>query len=424
MNTKVKKRGSIQTLTTFWTTALMMMVLAVAPCALASTAENTEITNTVTVTWNDVTGLNSYNTDATSTVTVDLVPSQPNIVYAPAVDSTENTIVDLTYTITGTANGDDSYTIALTNPANVTVGGLTLPAADTTIILGGTTLVADTDGTFTITVPFDGDATGNSVNSIAPNSWIVIGTTAYEVSTITENAAANTTTIELFTVDAGGGALAPPSGAAGDVVGEQQTVTISVTTGAFPPADTTSTTGTHDVDATVSWTGGSVVQASDTVITVHRPLLTVNKYVQVVAGGSVVTGSGGQYGPIDVGSGSLTYYQNVDAPPGATLEYIVVVENTGTGTDGQASNLVIEDPIPQFTTYVANSLRLYQDIDDTATYPLASPTDASGDDAGETDGTPDPATIWIYAGINGTSGTGGTLAAGATTIGAFQVTID
>ena len=83
MNTKVKKRGSIQTLTTFWTTALMIMVLAVAPCALASTAKNTEITNTVTVTWNDVTGLNSYNTDATSTVTVDLVPSQPNIVYAP-----------------------------------------------------------------------------------------------------------------------------------------------------------------------------------------------------------------------------------------------------------------------------------------------------------------------------------------------------
>ncbi|BBO68327.1 hypothetical protein DSCA_22570 [Desulfosarcina alkanivorans] len=422
MKTKVKKRDSKQTVTLFWTAVLLVMVLAAAPWALASTAENTQIVNTVNVTWDDVTGLNSYDTDATSTVTVALLPSQPNIAYAPAFISTELTAANLTYTITGTANGDDTYTIALTNPANATVGGLTLPASDTTITdLGGTTLVEPTDGSFEITVPHDGSTdTPASINSIVVDDWIVIGGTAYQVTSITEADTSTTSTIQLSNLDADLNTLPAPSGSVGDIVGEQQTITIAVTTGAFPGTDTTSVEGTHDVDATISWTGDSVPQATDTVITVRRPLLTVQKFVQVAPGSAEAPGGGNSI-MVNTGSGNRMYWTNIVAPPEATLEYIIRVFN-GAATD--ATNVVIEDTIPPFTTYVDNSMKLdpgtgvFEDLNDTTA------------DAGETDGNTPVETIWIYAGnggsdtdAGGNTGTGGTIAAGATSIGVFQVTI-
>ena len=53
-------------------------------------------------------------------------------------------------------------------------------------------------------------------------------------------------------------------------------------------------------------------------------------------------------------------------PPGQTLTYTVVVTNQGTGT---ASNTVVRDAVPEFTTYVANSVtvddRLRTDVSDT-----------------------------------------------------------
>jgi hypothetical protein len=86
--------------------------------------------------------------------------------------------------------------------------------------------------------------------------------------------------------------------------------------------------------------------------------------------------------------------------------------------------VVIEDTIPQFTSYVLGSMELYPNTADTSTFPLITLTDGSGDDAGQTDSPTDPATIWIHAGINGTSGNGGTLAENVTTAGRFRVTID
>jgi hypothetical protein len=53
MKTGFVQKMSRNTLMAFWTAVLVAMVLASAPCALASTAENTEITNNVTVTYDD-----------------------------------------------------------------------------------------------------------------------------------------------------------------------------------------------------------------------------------------------------------------------------------------------------------------------------------------------------------------------------------
>jgi uncharacterized repeat protein (TIGR01451 family) len=41
--------------------------------------------------------------------------------------------------------------------------------------------------------------------------------------------------------------------------------------------------------------------------------------------------------------------------PGDTITYTVIITNTGAGT---ATNVVATDPLPKYTTYVANSTRL------------------------------------------------------------------
>ena len=417
MNTKVRKRGAKSTLTTFWTAALLIMILAASPCALASTAENTTITNTVTVTYDDANNVAQDAVTATATVTVTLLPADPTISSPASIDPvTESTGVTLSYTVTGNANGDDDYTIStlitevdLGNEASVLINGGTA-----TITLGGTTLAADTGGGFTITVPYDGTDDG-VINSIAPGDTIVIGLVAYQVAAtgIDESSGDTTNTATITLVD--GGQVAP-AGSAGDVVGEQMQIDVVVTTGLLIG---TATSGTHTVTATItSDTDGtaSATQVPDTVITVRLTQLSVAKYVRDINNDP---GGTADYTSPD----GSNYYDSVNALPGATLEYIIVVTND-TGASLDATNVVIMDSIPQFTSYVSGSMELYRDIADLATYPLINLTDASGDDAGQTDGNPDPATIWINAGIGGTPGNGGTLAAGVTTLGRFQVTID
>ena len=419
MKTKDKKRGSKQTLTTFWAAVLMVTVLAAAPWALASTAENTEIVNEVTVTYEDADNNPQDAITAQATVTVALVPAEPTISSPASVDpATEGQAVTLGYVVTGNANGDDSYTIStlitevdLGDEASVVINGGT-----PSITLGGTTLAAATDGTNTITVPYDG-SDDDIVNSIESGDTIIIGGTAYEVDTIDEDDNATTATITLTTSPPATGA---GSGSVGDVVGEQMQIDVVVTTGVLSG---TATNGTHTVTATIASATHNIDQDTLTVITVRRPLLTVTKYVQDIDD-PVSSGTGDSY-TVDTGDGERTYYQNIQTPPEHTLEYIIVVTN-GENTDGGvATNVVIEDTIPPFTTYVPASMKLdpgngtFVDLNDTTA------------DAGETDGNDPVETIWIYAGNGGsdadagaTTGTGGTLAAGATTIGVFRVTIE
>jgi uncharacterized repeat protein (TIGR01451 family) len=84
--------------------------------------------------------------------------------------------------------------------------------------------------------------------------------------------------------------------------------------------------------------------------------------------------------------------------PGTVLTYTMVVTNGGTGA---ASSVVLTDPVPTDTTYVAGSI----------TQDAASRTDATGDDNADSDGT----TVTVSI---------GTLAAGASTTITFQASID
>ena len=141
---------------------------------------------------------------------------------------------------------------------------------------------------------------------------------------------------------------------------------------AVPAGEADGTVDTTTVTATSSFNTGVSASATDTT-TVQAPLLGVTKSVSPVG----------------------------DQPPGTTLTYTVVVDNTGAST---ASSIVLTDAIPTNTTYVPNSITLA----------AVAKTDASdGDEADFNVTTVGAVTVTI-----------GTLAPAATATVVFQVTID
>lgn len=87
-----------------------------------------------------------------------------------------------------------------------------------------------------------------------------------------------------------------------------------------------------------------------------------------------------------------------EAVPGAIVTYTLTAEVSGSSS---VTDLVVNDPVPTNTTYVAQSITLDS----------AAQTDAAGDDAGTSDG----ATVSVDL---------GTVAGGTTHVITFQVTID
>jgi uncharacterized repeat protein (TIGR01451 family) len=100
------------------------------------------------------------------------------------------------------------------------------------------------------------------------------------------------------------------------------------------------------------------------------------------------------------------------ALPGDILEYTIVTSNTG--QDG-ATNVVLTDPIPTNTTYVAGSLQV------TAGANSGTKTDTAANDQAEYDSTNTRVVFRLGTGATGTSG--GTLAPAATTTIKFRVQV-
>lgn len=418
-----------------WLLTAVVLMLILSQQALASTAANTTITNSVTVTFDNTAGVPQTAVNATATVIVNLVAAAPTLDSPGSVDpATENSLYVLTYTITGNANGEDAYSLSTVNapnnlnPASLVVNGGAAGSGDpvlgANITLGGTTLAADAQLTDTsITVPYDSNADGDagSTNGITAGDTIMIGGNPYVVAPggISENAGTNLTTINLV------GAIAGTAGNIGDVVGERTTFTVDATTSTVIAGGSgfysLSTTAASLADPAETTT-----QVTATLITVWRPLLTVAKYVQnvdspVAGGGPTISlNTGG-------GAGLQDYYtQGVTGLPGERLEYVVVVTNPA--GSGAASDVIIEDQIPPFTAYLPGSMRL-----DPGSGTFAAVTDVETDtDAGEYNGTLGSETVWIYAGTGGADtgagttygdGTGGTINGGITSHGVFRVTI-
>ncbi|MDF1780328.1 MAG: hypothetical protein P1U67_03430 [Alcanivoracaceae bacterium] len=392
--------------------ALLAGSVLVPAAAFASTAANTNISNTVTVNFDDASG--NAQTAVTSSVSfsVNLVASAP-ILSAPADvnPATENTAYNLVYTVTGTANGLDTYNISNAS-VDTNMDGAPAFAGDVSIVLGGTTVAADiTAGATSFTVPFDG-TDDSIVNGIAVGDTIVLDPTGTgEVATVTAidestGAATNTATITVSAALVG-------SFTAAQIIGQQDTATVEVTTDTV----TTPPSGTHNVTVTYTSAADAGVTAADSVLfTVSRTALTVTKYVR-----NVTTPNTDGLGTSITFDGNDYYDSGVNGAPAETMEYLVVIENPP--TYAQADNIVVSDPVPLFTTYVANSIQM--DVNGGGVTAYADTADNG--DAAETDGT----TIYVYAGAGGDdtaaglgNGTGGSLAGGETASVVFQVTID
>ncbi len=385
---------------------------------LASTAANTTITNTVTVNFEDAANVAQTPVQGSVDLTVNLVPSAPVLSSPADIDpTTENTANNLVYTITGTANGPDTYNFSSSDtPSNMDANAtFTTPSAT----LGGSTLAADAGiGDGFIVVPYDGDDSDDEVNGFVAGDTIVINNVAYTVGAIDESATLSNNTVQIpLTTNI------TTADVIGSIVGERTTVTVVATTDDI----TTGASGTHTVSTTATSAadaGTSTTQTTPTVITVRQPVLTVTKYVRnfsnpVVGGGASVT------------IGADTWYTTgVNGRPTDIMEYLIVVDNTGAG-GGVANDIVISDPIPQFTTFSAGTILL--DADGTAVNLGAFVTQnetADDGDAAEFDATGN-GTVYIYGGVGGDdttagagNGDGGSLNNGQISRAVFRVTID
>jgi hypothetical protein len=305
--------------------ALLVALAAIPPSvSLASTAANTTISNTATVNYNDAGGTAQSAVNASASVTVTLVPSAV-ILSSPANQAiSQGTSATLAYTITGTANGPDTYNLAsVATPTNVSSVTPTLSA---NVTLGGSTLAADAAaGNTSITVPYDGNASNANVNGLLVGSTIVVGGNTYTIATIAKNAGANTTAVGLTAAITGG------TVAAGQIVGEAKTFNVTVPSGTI----TTGASGSHSVSTTATSATApnpATTQTTPTVVTVNRPVLTVTK--------TVSTDNGTSYGATGT------------AAPGTSLIYKIVATNAGVTN---ALSVTFTDLVPQYLTYVNGS---------------------------------------------------------------------
>lgn len=397
-----------------------LLTMAMPGQANAITAANAVIANVATVTYDDAGGTpRGPVSSSPCNVTVSLKVVNPTL----TVDSTTGTTPSnaakaYTYTLTNKSNGPDTFN--LTRAASNIDAAITLslvgpdPVLSTTTVtnLGATTVISLSG--LDITVPSDGSAVGG-VNYIAVGNTVMIGSNTYAVTAIADNATGTST----ITVSDPGSTLAGDA-VAGAQIGEQVTFTSTCT-----PVTTTDNK-TYDVSATATSAGDNTKSATSatTTTTVTLPVLTVTKYVRNISDGSTCSGATALTA-FDTGisgaAGAGKYCTSgVTGKPGEIMEYVIKVTNGGSTV---ANNVVITDPIPAYTRKVADTIALGPA---SGSFVITG-TDTSSTDFAKLVGSLTSGTVWIYAGTGGTEasgGTGGSLAAGANTYGAFQVTIE
>jgi hypothetical protein len=266
-----------------------------------------------------------------------------------------------------------------------------------------------------ITVPSDATA-DLSVNGIsaALSDVVVINGVRCDVTAINDLGTPGTGAIanSSITVDCDANVTVTT----GMVIGEQRSFTVTVDPNGFTPPgpETVTVTTTAEVQGTPA-----LNDTDDTITTVEQ-LLTVTKYVR-----NVDTNAAGTGVPVLV-DGNTYYPADVVGIPGETLEYLVLVENTSASNN--ATDTVISDPIPAFTTFNATNFAV---INNAGVATAADPVADQGTDEGELVGN----TVYLYPGSTthgddaasgggNPNGDGGTIAAGEVAYGRFQVDID
>jgi uncharacterized repeat protein (TIGR01451 family) len=347
MKTSRNSRSSTAIKTVFGSLALLAFLAFAQPQAAqaAGTSGGATIYNTVKVTY--LSGITSLYATANVSVTVNTVAALPTVTNPANQTTVAGALITYNYTIRSNSNGVDSYaTSALVNtPTNI--NGPTGPSVTPSIQLWGG--IALGSGTGTITVP-----NGTTGALIAGSSTVQIGASTYTVTTITPGTAASTdgsgnlvaevsTTLTLTLIS--GSAITPGSVAPGTQVGEfKNTLTVLFTTGTPTTVGTDGTYATHFTIASVL-TPAVNLSTTDVTTTVASPAVTITKTASP--------------------AGSVN--------PGGTISYTITVTNTH--SSASVSSVKVIDPVPAYTTYVANTTRLngITVAGDSGTSPLLTP---------------------------------------------------
>ena len=445
--------------------ALAVVAAFASPAMAYTPAKGAKILNVVQVDYQGTGGVGSYQANASTLVTVNLVPaaltfSGPPTSVSPGDTNGSNCPPTVNSGVTTTAlnaisanaNGDDDYDLSLSGitPTNATNESVTYR------ILGsdGSELVAATSGTTTLsafgssllvgvkggtadTLLFDGGVNLTamfSVGDIVVVKDATLGNIDYKVKAVTNGTAVSHDNagatphdtlgslhaetygelqLEAFSVTIGGtayGSNTTPAfdtdvPAAGDVVGEMVLVEVSVS------ADANSQSN----DGTVAFSFDTTDSNSDTTadgctVTFNKAAkLTIEKQVQnITAGGSIGATATGVTGDV--------------------LEYTVTVNNPASS---DANTVVVTDAVPVYTTLVTSSGNFATATMGATTVDITTVntdtedgTVASGDAAGTAAGS--AMTFQLGNGNVGISGseTGGTLAGSDTVVIKYRVTID
>lgn len=317
-------------------TLAAVFALGAAQAAEASTSANATIFNQVTVEYQSGTTVLTASADVS--VTVATLAAAPMVyVNTVAQTTTAGTAIDYIYTVRSNSNGPDTYT--LTTPVTSANTGISVPTntpdVGSVALWGGIVL---SSGAGTINLP-GGSAVGLAVNDTVE---LTVGGSAqrYTVTTINPGSAATASAAEVqavltLTPIGGAAAITASNVTTGTQIGEYAVIILQQTAGT---PTTAGTDGTHVTNLTFTTTA---TDSSDVVVI----------YATSAGSNNEVTTT--------VSSPSLSIAKAADktnAKPGETITYTITVQNTH--ATAAASNVTVTDPVPTYTSYVANSTRL------------------------------------------------------------------
>jgi len=331
-----------------------------AQAALQGSAGNTIIRNTVTVSYNNAAGTAQTPITATVQITVNTVAAAPTVLaFNPSPGSTDGTGATQTYAVTirTNSNGPGVISFATADGSFTNLGAGPAPSVPANIFLGSTIIDPSESkigsaqniaagASITFAVPNDGGvpganattggATGDgAINGLVSGDTVYIhnGTTYYgpfTVGTVTDPAPGAGTTAapgSIVLTNSSGSAISFTP-AYGWMIEEAKTVNVTVTQDTI-----TDPTQPASWVTTVTATMGGLNGTGSVTTNAHSGRLTVIKEI----------------------STDGTTFTNTPAAgvnPGSTLYYRITVTNNGTGN---ATSVVLTDPQPTYTTYVANS---------------------------------------------------------------------
>ncbi|MBK5276638.1 MAG: DUF11 domain-containing protein [Desulfuromonadales bacterium] len=320
--------------TVFGSLALLACLTFALPQAAqaAGTSGNATIYNTVKVTYQS--GTNTLFATANVSVTVNTVTVLPTITVPTGQTVAAGASVTYDYILKSNANGLDTYTTSALSNAPTSISAATATSVTASVQLWGG--IALGSGAGTITVPFN-----TTAGLSAGTSTVQIGANKYTVSTITAGTAASTdgsgnlvaegpTTLTLAVIGASP-AITAGSVTAGTQVGEFKNTALTAALTAGTPT-TAGTDGSYVTNFVIT-TGAlpsalsTLAAATSVTTTVSSPRVTITKTANVA-----------------------------NASPGGTITYTITVTNTHPTASANAVTVI--DPVPAYTTYVANSTRL------------------------------------------------------------------